>query len=149
MKPVASFALVAMLACANPAAAQAPACPAYELWRGADDATTIGFADALGFSTQPKGASINDPAPIRISVEPARDMGEGKFRSALKRVYFAQGIATREVTLFEMTCRADDLATCAAIAKPKLCAAILTPAQNGSTQTGLAPKGDAHADLPR
>ena len=128
-----------------PAAAQAPACPAYELWRGGDDAVTLEWADALGFSTQPRGASINDSRPIRISVEPALNLGGGKFRSAIKRVWFENGTAVREKTLFAMTCAEAALAGCAAIAKPKLCEALLgVPASPPP-----AIKGDAHADVSR
>ena len=130
-----------------PAAAQAPVCPAYELWRGGDDALTTKWADALGFATQQHGASINDPRPIRISVEPARDMGEGKFRSAIKRVWFENGTAVREKTLFAMTCAEADLAGCAAIATPRLCEALL--AAPAPAKPPRAQKGDAHADVPR
>ncbi len=140
MRPALPLALLLALGIVVPVAAQDAACPAYELWRGGDDAVTLKWADALGFSTQPKGASINDPKPIRISVEPALNLGEGKFRSAIKRVWFQNGIATREATLFAMTCAESDLASCAAIARPKLCEAL---------QKGLNEKGDAHADVSR
>lgn len=145
MRAFAPLALAIALGTTMPAAAQAPACPAYELWRGGDDAVTHEWADALGFSTQPKGASINDPKPIRISVEPALNLGEGKFRSAIKRVWFENGMAAREATLFAMTCAEADLAGCAAIAKPKLCEALLAAPKDRLLQD----RGDAHADVSR
>ena len=139
MRAALSLATVLAFGAALPAAAEDAACPKHELWRGADDALTTGLADAMGFATQPKAASINDPKPIRVSVEPARSLGDGKFRAAIKRVWFQDGIAVREATLFAMTCADADLTGCAAIAKSRLCDALLASAS----------KGDAHADVSR